>query len=91
VDRASVEMIGKKVSAMGLTKQMLADAKDPVKNIERRKIIGGPAKATVRSKIAAEQKKLEADCRQRSALLGQLDRSREALAKAESAIARNRK
>ena len=58
VDDASMEMIGKKVSAMGLTKEMLAEAKDPAKNIERRNILGGPAKVTVRKKITTEKKKL---------------------------------
>jgi argininosuccinate lyase len=91
VDRASVEMIGKKVSAMGLTKQMLADAKDPAKNIERRKIIGGPAKATVRKKITTEQKKLATDDDRLASLQKQMQNSNDELTKAAKSIMGKRK
>jgi len=91
VDRASMEMIGKKVSAMGLTKQMLAEAKDPAKNVERRCILGGPAKATVRRKIAAEKKKLVADDEIRFALREKVVKSYDELTKAAGSLAGKRK
>jgi argininosuccinate lyase len=86
VDKASMEMIGKKVSALGLTERMLAEAKDPAKNVERRNILGGPAKATVRRKITAEKKKLASDGEKLSVLREKVRKSYDGLAKAASDI-----
>jgi argininosuccinate lyase len=91
VDEASTEMIGKKVSTMGLTKQMLAEAKDPAKNIERRNILGGPAKATVRKKIATEKKRLTSDENKLASLQDQVKKSYDELAAAASGITGKRK
>ncbi|CAJ35739.1 argininosuccinate lyase [Methanocella arvoryzae] len=73
VDRASVEMIGKKVSEMGLTEKMVEEAKDPWSNVERRSIVGGPALKTVEKKISTERKKMLLD----AALLSKMNDSLE--------------
>ena len=84
-------MIGKKVSALGLTERMLAEAKDPAKNVERRNILGGPAKTTVRKKITAEKKKLASDGEKLSALQKNLSKSQEELSKAAGSLTGKRK
>jgi argininosuccinate lyase len=86
-----MEMIGKKVSAMGLTAKMLAEAKDPVANVERRNILGGPAKATVRKKIDAERKKLASDSERMSSLGKGIETAYAALSKAADGITGKRK
>jgi argininosuccinate lyase len=82
VDEASMAMIEKKLSKMGLTGKMLDDAKDPAKNVERREIIGGPAVETVKVKIALEKDRLKADTKSLSALSKKLDKADDELAKA---------
>jgi argininosuccinate lyase len=79
MDKASVEMIGKKLSDMGLTEKMLLEAKDPMKNIEIRGIIGGPAKKAVASKIKKEKALIKDDEKRRSLLLQKLHVSNEKL------------
>ncbi len=81
-DEASMAMIGKRLSKMGLTQKMLEEAKDPVMNVERRKVLGGPAKATVAKKIAAEKKRLDADRNAAAGLREKLDRAERELSKA---------
>lgn len=73
VDRASVEMIGKKVSEMGLTAQMVEEAKDPWSNVQRRSIPGGPALIAVEKKISTERKKILLDAAALSKLNDNLD------------------
>ncbi|MDI6896930.1 argininosuccinate lyase [Methanocella conradii] len=73
VDEASMAMIGRKLSDMGLTEEMLEEAKDPMKNVERRKILGGPAKSAIRKKLAAENARLKADEKALAALREKLD------------------
>ena len=91
VDRASVAMIGKRVSAMGLTAQMLADAKDPAKNVDRRNILGGPAQARVRRKIAAEKRKMNTDVALLVTLEEKIEMAHTDLVKAADEIVRKRK
>ncbi|WP_174591707.1 argininosuccinate lyase [Methanocella conradii] len=73
VDEASMAMIGRKLSDMGLTEEMLKEAKDPMKNVERRKILGGPAKSAIRKKLAAENARLKADEKALAALREKLE------------------
>ena len=73
VDEASMAMIGRKLSDMGLTEEMLEEAKDPMKNVERRKILGGPAKSAIRKKLAAENARLKADEKALAALREKLE------------------
>ncbi|HTX44270.1 MAG TPA: argininosuccinate lyase [Methanocella sp.] len=86
VDEASMAMIGKKLSRMGLTKKMLDEAKDPLKNVERRKVLGGPAKATVLERIAAEEERLDSDKNAMAGLQAKLDRAGKELSKAINGI-----
>jgi argininosuccinate lyase len=87
-DEAAVAMIGKKLSEMGLTQKMLAEAKDPIKNVERRKILGGPAKAAVAKKLKAEKARLEADGKAAANLRENLGRASKELLKAVDGITR---
>ena len=90
VDRASVAMIGKKVSALGLTEEMLAGAKDPLLNVQRRSVLGGPAKAAVARSLKAEEKKLKADGELLAGLKEQQSRARGDLRRSVSALERAR-
>jgi argininosuccinate lyase len=67
---------------MGLTEKALEEAKDPAKNVERRKILGGPAKAAVAKKLKAEKARLDADGKAMAGLRKKLDRAGEELSKA---------
>jgi argininosuccinate lyase len=86
VDEASMAMIGKKLSRIGLTKKMLEEAKDTMKNVERRKVPGGPAKATVLKNIAAEKKRLDIDRKAMAGLQEKLDTAGRELSKAIGGI-----
>lgn len=86
VDEASTAMIGKKLSKMGLTKKMLEEAKDPVMNVERRKVPGGPAKVAVMKKLDAEKKKLATDKKTLAGLGKKLEKANCKLAKATGGI-----
>jgi argininosuccinate lyase len=86
VDEASADMIGKKLSKMGLTAKALEEAKDPVKNVQRRSVLGGPAKATVVKKIAAEKERLKADEKTASGLAKKLEKANGELSKAVEGI-----
>ena len=86
VDEASMAMIGKKLSRMGLTSKMLDDAKDPAKNVERRKVLGGPSAETVRDKIALEKDHLKADSKALATLRKKLDKADGELTKAVERI-----
>lgn len=73
IDRASLDMIGKKVSDLGLTEKMVEEAKDPWSNVERRSITGGPALKAVEKKISTERKKMLLDAAALSRLSDNLD------------------
>ena len=81
-DSASMDMIGKKLSDMGLTEQMLSEAKDPLMNVERRKILGGPARATVEKAIEEEKGRIESDQKALSTLIGRQQKAQKELADA---------
>lgn len=86
VDQASMDMIGKKLSKMGLTGKALEEAKDPMKNVQRRSVLGGPAKAAVAKKIAAEKERLKADEKAASGLGKRLEKADAGLSKAVDGI-----
>lgn len=86
VDRASMDMIGKKLSAMGLTEKMLEEAKDPVRNVERRSILGGPGKVAIDKKVENEKSRLDADYRILSSLNQKIRKSNEMLSDAVEKI-----
>jgi argininosuccinate lyase len=85
-DRASMDMIGKKLSDMGLTEKMLSEAKDTLMNVERRRILGGPARATVEKAIGAEKGLIDSDQKALSALIGQQQNAQRELADAAGHI-----
>jgi argininosuccinate lyase len=78
-DMASMGMIGKKLSDMGLTEKMLSEAKDPLLNVERRNVLGGPAQATVKKAIILENELINSDRKALSALTGQQQRAQKEL------------
>jgi len=86
IDRASQEMIGKKVSEMGLTEKMVEEALDPWSNVERRSIIGGPALRAVERKINAGRKQMLLDAALISKVNDRLDESYNGLNNAVKAI-----
>ncbi len=86
VDEASMAMIGKRLSRMGLTQKMLEEARDPMENIERRNVPGGPAKAAVLEKLAAEKGRLNADKKELASLRGKLEKANKELSKAVGSI-----
>jgi argininosuccinate lyase len=86
VDEAAMAMIDKKLSKMGLTQRMLEEAKDPVKNVQRRNITGGPAKATMLKKLEAEKERLKAGKKEMGRLRKKLDKASEELSKAIDGI-----
>ena len=57
-DVASMDMIGKKLSDMGLTEKMLSEAKDPHMNVGRRNVMGGPARAAVEMNLLTESERI---------------------------------
>lgn len=67
IDAIAVDVIGEKLSARGLTADLVERALDPVSNVDKRKIIGGPAPERVAADIAEKRKRL-------SELNGQIDR-----------------
>ena len=79
-DSASMDMIGKKLSDMGLTEKMLSEAKDPLMNVERRNVLGGPARAAVENAIAEEKARIESGRKALSALSGRQQQARKELA-----------
>ena len=58
LDRISSEFIGEKLSAKGLTAEDIRLALDPVSNVEKRKIIGGPAPSRIIIDIADKKERL---------------------------------
>lgn len=86
VDKASSDMIGKKLSTMGLTEKALNEAKNPLKNVQRRSVLGGPARSTVTKRIAAEKERLKADAKAASGLAKKLEKADGELSKAVSDI-----
>jgi argininosuccinate lyase len=81
-DQASMDMIGKKLSEMGLTEKMLDEAKDPLKNVERRRALGGPARDTVENAIISEKDGIESDKKALAVLKEKQQSARRELAEA---------
>lgn len=58
IDQIALKHIGKSLSALGLTQEVVAEALAVDRNIERRKVKGGPAVAEVRNMITSRQRQL---------------------------------
>lgn len=59
IDSAAKIVLGKSLSGMGLTENMIKEALDPVSNIKRRKLTGGPAPEEMRRYLSKRQTELE--------------------------------
>ena len=59
IDAVASTVIGEKLSARGLTENMVKEALDPVLNISKRDITGGPAPDEIRRAIKIRQEELE--------------------------------
>lgn len=66
IDNVSLDVLGKKLSDIGLTEGLVQEALDPVLNIKKRDVIGGPAPDEMlrcinncKSKLENDEKKLE--------------------------------
>ncbi|WP_406661358.1 argininosuccinate lyase [Methanolobus sp. ZRKC3] len=59
VDEVSQTILGEGLSSRGLTEAMIAEALDPVMNISKRTVTGGPAPDEVSRAIAAREDNLE--------------------------------
>jgi argininosuccinate lyase len=60
IDAVTDKVLGIKLSTKGLTEEMVCEALDPISNIKKRKVIGGPAfeemeKAIIRRKETMKQ------------------------------------
>ena len=61
IDGVSQNVLGKKLSDQGLTEDMIQEALDPVLNIKKRNVIGGPAPDEMRRSLKNCKSKLEND------------------------------
>lgn len=59
IDSAAKIVLGKSLSGLGLTENMIKEALDPVSNIKRRKLTGGPAPEEMRRYLSKRQTELE--------------------------------
>ncbi|WNY27215.1 argininosuccinate lyase [Methanolapillus ohkumae] len=68
IDAIAVTVIGEKLSARGLSKEAIEEALIPMKNIERRAVLGGPAPVQMKKAISDKEKQLSMFKSQISAL-----------------------
>jgi len=61
IDSTAKIVLEESLSGIGLTENMITEALDPVSNIKRRKVAGGPAPEEVLRYLAKRQKDLELD------------------------------
>jgi len=59
IDSAAEIVLGDSLSGRGLTKNMVREALDPVSNVKRRKLTGGPAPEEMRHYLSRRQTALE--------------------------------
>jgi argininosuccinate lyase len=58
LDGISLKILGKKLSGMGLSEKAVKEALDPLVNIRKRTVLGGPAPKEIKRQIAVIKKKL---------------------------------
>ena len=58
IDRVSVDVLGFKLSEKGLTEAAVSGALDPMSNVERRLVVGGPAPIQMRDDLSDKKKRL---------------------------------
>jgi argininosuccinate lyase len=59
IDSVSETVLGESLSSKGLTETMVKEALSPILNINRRKILGGPAPAEMQKYLSKRQTELE--------------------------------
>ena len=59
IDSVAEIVLGESLSERGLTGNMVKEALNPVSNIKRRKVIGGPAPEEMRRNLSKRQTELE--------------------------------
>jgi argininosuccinate lyase len=64
IDSVAEIVLGDSLSGRGLTKNMIKEALDPVSNIKRRKLTGGPAPEEIRRYLSKRQTDLELNRRE---------------------------
>ncbi|MDV0447344.1 Argininosuccinate lyase [Methanosarcinaceae archaeon Ag5] len=60
IDAVSMDVIGEKLSARGLTQKAVKDALDPMENVKRRAVLGGPAPEQMKKSISEKEKRIQA-------------------------------
>jgi len=73
--------------ALKIPDQELRSAVDPVLNVQRRKVIGGPAPESVNKMIENQRRRLRDEEERRRIRLYNIDQAREKLVQAEKALA----
>lgn len=58
IDEISVTLLGHTLSEKGLTEEAVSGALDPMRNVERRCVLGGPAPIQMRADLAEKEKRL---------------------------------
>ncbi len=59
IDSAAEVVLGESLSSRGLTEKMVKEALNPVSNVKRRKIVGGPAPEEMQHYLSKRQTELE--------------------------------
>jgi len=84
VEEASEKRVGR---ALKVPEQELRSAVDPVLNVQRRKVIGGPAPESVNQMIENQRRRLRDEEERRRIRLNNIDQAKEKLVQAEKALA----
>ncbi|HEX9914435.1 MAG TPA: lyase family protein, partial [Candidatus Bathyarchaeia archaeon] len=85
VEEASVKVLGRPLTVQA---GELKAALDPVSNVDRRSLPGGPAPSAVKIMIGNQRKKLAEEKKRRAARMGALERAKVKLGEAEKSLLR---
>ncbi len=85
LDELSLKITGEKLSDKGLFEKAIKDALDPVENIRKRAVPGGPAPKETKRQAAVISKKLAANGKEIKQLRKKIEKAREKLARAGEA------
>jgi argininosuccinate lyase len=68
IDAVADKVLGVKLSSKGLTEEMICEALDPISNIKKRKVIGGPAFEEMEQAIMRRKRTMQQEDKEISAL-----------------------
>jgi len=85
LDELSVKITGEKLSDKGLSEKAVRETLDPMGNIRKRAVPGGPAPGETKRQAAVIRKKLAANGKEVKLLHKRIDKAREKLARAGEA------